>query len=91
MRILGGKWTGSVLWHLRGDPVRFNDLARMIAGASKKMISDRLRHLEAQGLIRRDVVSTKPVAVTYCITDHGKTALHVLQALKDWSESANKS
>ena len=43
MRIIGGKWTGSILWHLKDAPVRFNDLARMIGGASKKMITERLR------------------------------------------------
>jgi len=43
MRILGGKWTGSILWKLKDGPVPFNDLARMIGGASKKMIADRLR------------------------------------------------
>ena len=46
MRVLGGKWTGSILWHLRDEPVRFNDLARMIGGASKKMITERLRQLD---------------------------------------------
>ncbi|MEO1200682.1 MAG: helix-turn-helix domain-containing protein [Pseudomonadota bacterium] len=86
MRVLGGKWTGSILWHLRADPVRFNDLARMIGGASKKMIADRLRHLEAHGLIRREVMPTAPVSVRYSMTDHGRTALAVLEALQAWSE-----
>ena len=86
MRVLGGKWTGSILWHLRGEPVRFNDLARMINGASKKMISERLRHLEAHGLIQRDVMSTAPVTVQYSITGYGRTALAVLDTLKEWSE-----
>lgn len=86
MRILGGKWTGSILWHLRDEPVRFNDLARMISGASKKMLSDRLRHLQDNGLIQREVVSTAPLAIQYRITDHGRTALGVLKTLKDWSE-----
>lgn len=36
MRILGGKWKASILWHLQDGPVRFNDLARMLGGASKK-------------------------------------------------------
>ena len=45
MRIIGGKWTGSILYHLKDGPVRFNDLARMVGGASKKMITERLRHL----------------------------------------------
>jgi DNA-binding HxlR family transcriptional regulator len=86
MRVLGGKWTGSILWHLKDRPVRFNDLARMINGASKKMITDRLRHLEAHGLIRREVMDTAPVSVQYSITDHGRSALNVLDALRLWSE-----
>ncbi|MGR3590943.1 MAG: winged helix-turn-helix transcriptional regulator [Limimaricola soesokkakensis] len=87
MRIIGGKWTGSILWHLKDGPVRFNDLARMIGGASKKMITERLRHLEAQGLISREVLETSPVSVQYEVTDLGRTALDCLDALRAWSES----
>ena len=87
MRVLGGKWTGSILWHLKDAPVRFNDLARMIGGASKKMIADRLRHLEAHGLITRQVMATAPVTVHYAITEHGRTALGVLDSLRLWSEA----
>ena len=86
MRIIGGKWTGSILWHLKDDPVRFNDLARMIGGASKKVITERLRRLEAQGLIHREVVNASPVSVTYVITDFGRTALDCLDELRRWSE-----
>ncbi|MEM6382238.1 MAG: helix-turn-helix domain-containing protein [Pseudomonadota bacterium] len=86
MRILGGKWTGSILWHLKDTPVRFNDLARMINGASKKMLSDRLTHLQDHGLIVREVVSTAPLAIQYRITAYGRTALGVLETLKAWSE-----
>lgn len=87
MRILGGKWTGSILWHLKDEPVRFNDLARMIGGASKKMITERLRQLEDQGLIDRIVMDTSPIAVEYHITDFGRTALKCLDELRIWSES----
>lgn len=87
MRILGGKWTGSILWHLKDEPVRFNDLARMIGGASKKMITDRLRQLEAQGLIERHVIDTSPIAVEYIITPFGATALECLDQLRIWAES----
>ena len=87
MRILGGKWTGSILWHLKDKPVRFNDLARMVGGASKKMITERLRQLEAKGLIQRRVVDTAPIAVEYSITAFGMTALDCLDQLRLWSES----
>lgn len=86
MRIIGGKWKGSILWHLKDGPVRFNDLARMLGGASKKMISQRLTEMEQTGLLKRKVVNQRPVAVTYEITAFGKTALGVLDELKDWSE-----
>ncbi len=87
MRILGGKWTGSILWHLKDGPVRFNDLARMIGGASKKMIAERLRQLEEQGLVQRRVLDSSPVAVEYEITAFGETALDFLDALLRWSEN----
>ena len=87
MRIIGGKWTGSILWHLKDGPVRFNDLARMIGGASKKMIIERLRQLEAQGLVTRRVMDTAPVSVQYEITEFGCTALGFLDELRKWSES----
>ena len=86
MRIIGGKWTGSILWHLRDGPVRFNDLARMVGGASKKMISERLRHLEKQGLVHRQVINTVPVSVQYSVTEFGRTALGFLDELRKWSE-----
>lgn len=87
MRILGGKWTGSILWHLRDGPFRFNDLSRIIVGASKKMLTERLRHLEAQGLVHREVLQTSPVSVRYSLTARGETALACLQSLKDWTEA----
>lgn len=87
MRILGGKWTGSILWHLKDEPVRFNDLSRMIGGASKKVITERLRQLESQGLVTRRVLETSPVAVEYQITEFGCTALKTLDALRQWSEN----
>lgn len=89
MRIIGGKWKGSILWHLKDGPVRFNDLSRMLGGASKKMVTQRLRELEESGLLKRDVISTRPVAVTYEITDFGRSALGVLEELKAWSEAKN--
>ena len=91
MRIIGGKWTGSILWHLKDGPVRFNDLSRMIGGASKKMITERLRQLEAQGLVRREVMNTAPVSVQYEVTELGRTALGFLDALRNWSEGLPKA
>lgn len=86
MRLIGGKWKGSILWHLKDGPVRFNDLARQLGGASKKMVNQRLKEMEALGLVERQVLSTRPIAVAYSITEFGRSALGVLDQLRAWSE-----
>ncbi|GAB3382201.1 helix-turn-helix transcriptional regulator [Spongiibacter taiwanensis] len=87
MRLIGGKWTGSIIYHLKDEPVRFNDLARMLGGASKKMIDQRLKELEDRGMVLRKVINDRPVAVTYELTDFGRSALDILESLRNWSES----
>ena len=87
MRIIGGKWKGSILWHLQDGPVRFNDLARQLGGASKKMVTQRLKEMEDLGLVKRKVLSTRPIAVAYEITEFGRSSLTVLEQLKDWAEA----
>lgn len=89
MRLIGGKWTGSIIFHLKDGPVRFNDLNRMLGGASKKMIDQRLKELESRGMVIRTVINDRPVAVTYELTEFGKTALSVLDELRIWSETHN--
>lgn len=89
MRLIGGKWTGSIIFHLKDGPVRFNDLNRMLGGASKKMIDQRLKELESRGMVIRTVINDRPVAVTYELTAFGKTALSVLDELRIWSETHN--
>ncbi|MEM7191300.1 MAG: helix-turn-helix domain-containing protein [Pseudomonadota bacterium] len=86
MRVLGGKWKASILWHLRSGPMRFNALSRELGGASKKMINERLKEMEESGLVQRDVIATKPIAVTYALTPFGHSALGILELLHAWCE-----
>lgn len=86
MRLIGGKWKGSIIYHLKDEPVRFNDLVRMLGGASKRMVDQRLKELEAEGMVIRRVVSERPIAVTYELTDFGRSALEILDQLRAWSE-----
>lgn len=87
MRLIGGKWKGSIIYHLKDEPVRFNDLTRMLGGASKKMVDQRLKELEAEGMVLRKVINDRPVAVTYELTDFGRSALGILDDLRVWSET----
>ena len=87
MRLIGGKWTGSIIYHLKDGPVRFNDITRMLGGASKKMIGQRLKELEGRKMVTRKVINERPVAVTYELTDFGHSALDILEKLREWSET----
>jgi len=87
MRLIGGKWKGSIIYHLKDQPVRFNDLTRMLGGASKKMVDQRLKELESEGMVLRKVISERPIAVTYELTTFGESALSILESLRQWSES----
>lgn len=87
MRLIGGKWKGSIIYHLKDEPVRFNDLTRMLGGATKKMVDQRLKELEDEGMVIRKVISDRPIAVTYELTDFGKSALSILEVLRKWSEA----
>ncbi|MEM7434949.1 MAG: helix-turn-helix domain-containing protein [Myxococcota bacterium] len=87
MRIIGGKWKGSILWHLRDKPIRFGELSRQLGGASRKVLSQRLKEMEAQGLITRTVITERPLAVLYEITEFGRSSLRVLDELRSWAEA----
>ncbi len=82
--MLSGKWKASILWHLGKGPLRFNDLVRQFKGTSKKIIDQKLKELEQESLVERNVLSDKPLAVIYKITESGNTALEILKMLKAW-------
>ncbi len=84
LKILGGKWKPIILWHLNRGTLRFNELSRLIEGITQKMLTQQLRELEADGLIRRKVYPEVPPKVEYSMTEHGKSLKPVLQAMGDW-------
>ena len=69
--------------------MRFNELARHLGGASKKVLTQRLKEMEETGFLQRQVLDLRPIAVEYQITDFGKSALALLEELKSWSEKHN--
>ena len=84
---LSDKWVTLVLTALSGEPRRYSELSRMIAGVSQKMLTQTLRTLERDGLITRTITASVPVRVDYELTSLGRTLLPVMRAIKDWSES----
>ena len=83
MRLIGGKWKGSLIYHLKDGPVRFNDLVRLLRGASKKMIDQRLKELDSENMVIRKVLRDRTIAVSYELTEFGLTAINILDELRN--------
>ena len=83
---VGDKWAVLILLLLREEPMRFNQLRRTIEGISQKMLSQVLKSLERDGLIRRHAIATVPVTVEYSITPLGLTLAAAVDPLRDWAE-----
>ena len=82
--LLRGKWTILVLYHLQGQPVRFNELQRRMSKLDPATLSSLLKRMQLEGLIvRTDYKSTVP-HVEYSLTDLGKHFLPVLEAMQVW-------
>lgn len=81
MRLLGGAWTPNVLWYLRDSPRRFSELKSDLDGISAKMLSARLRTLERDGVIYREVKPTSPPTVEYGLTPLGGRLIPAIDAV----------
>jgi DNA-binding HxlR family transcriptional regulator len=75
-----------ILLLLRQEPKRFNQLRRAIEGISQKMLSQVLKSLERDGLIRRRAIATVPVTVEYSLLPLGATLAAAVDPLRDWAE-----
>jgi DNA-binding HxlR family transcriptional regulator len=88
LKILEGRWKLAILFHLFGGKVlRFSDLERAIPAVSPKMLSQQLRQMEVDGIVRRIVHPQVPPKVEYCLTGWGQALCPVLDALLQWTES----
>jgi DNA-binding HxlR family transcriptional regulator len=81
MRLLGGAWTPNVIWYLSAGPRRFGELRRDIPRISSKVLSDRLRAMEANGVVTRRVVPTSPPSVEYALSELGEELIPVIKAI----------
>jgi DNA-binding HxlR family transcriptional regulator len=86
LEVLANKWALYVLAALRDRPRRFNELRRILEGVTQKMLTQTLRALERDGLIRREVYPTSPLRVEYSLTALGVGAGRLTAAIGDWSK-----
>lgn len=87
---MGGAWTPNVIWYLRAGPRRFSELRGDLGAVSAKVLVARLRKMEADGVVLREVKPTSPPTVEYSLTDLGQQLQPVLEAMVQVSKQLEK-
>src|SRR5215510_11508685 len=89
IELIGKRWTGAIVCALTERPMRFGELRRVVPGLSDRLLSQRLRELEEEGLVQRDVEAGTPVRVTYSLTECGGGLGPAIHELQVWARRWN--
>ena len=85
VELIGRRWTGAILRALLSGSARYSDIAESVPGVSAALLSERLKELEATGIVERHVIPSTPVRVEYRLTPKGEDLLPVVQAVGRWA------
>jgi DNA-binding HxlR family transcriptional regulator len=86
IELIGRRWVGAVLRVLVAGPARFNELLAAVPNLSDRLLTERLRELEREGLVTRTVSPDRPIRVTYELTDCGRSLSEIICTIGSWSE-----
>lgn len=86
IEILGKRWTGLIIRVLLPSPRRFSEMTGIITGLSDRLLSERLKELEACGIVERRVYPETPVRIEYVLTDKGRELDQVVVAIQRWAD-----
>lgn len=87
IELIGRRWTGVILRAMLSGAARFSDIAAAVPGLSDRLLSERLKELEAEGIVTRTVVPSTPVRITYDLTPKGQALNEVIVAVSSWAEN----
>jgi DNA-binding HxlR family transcriptional regulator len=85
VELVGKRWTGAILWTLTERPHYFAEITAAIPGLSDKLLSQRLRELEDEGVVERSVHAGSPARVSYALTEKGRDLRPAIAELRDWA------
>jgi DNA-binding HxlR family transcriptional regulator len=87
VELVGKRWTGAILFVLMDGPTRFSEFKRLVPDLSDRLLSERMKELEAEGIVERRVIDDTPIRVEYVLTEKGKALEPAVRALKLWARS----
>jgi DNA-binding HxlR family transcriptional regulator len=87
VELVGKRWTGAILIVMMDGPLRFSEIKQLVPDLSDRLLSERLKELEAEGIVERSVACGTPVRVEYSLTDKGRALEPTVRALKRWAHA----
>src|SRR3954470_22694159 len=87
IELVGKRWTGAIVAVLLEGPARFSEIRDCVPDLSDRLLSERLKELEAEGIVERHVLDETPVRVEYALTEKGQALEPAVLALKRWARS----
>lgn len=86
LEVIGGKWKCVILCHLTHGKKRTSDLKRIMPAITQKMLTQQLRELENDGIVKRIVYNQVPPKVEYELSEYGRSLEPILTALCNWGD-----
>jgi DNA-binding HxlR family transcriptional regulator len=87
VELVGKRWTGAILFVLMDGPARFSEVKQLVPDLSDRLLSERMKELEAEGIVERRVIDDMPVKVEYALTEKGAALEPAVRALKLWARA----
>jgi DNA-binding HxlR family transcriptional regulator len=87
VELIGRRWTGAIMRALYCGDIRFSEITKTIPGLSDRLLSERLKELEHEGLVARTVIPETPVRIEYHLTAKGNDLGQVMRAIASWAEN----
>ena len=86
VELVGRRWTGAILRVLMDGPLRFSEIAQAVPELSDRLLSERMKELEARGIVERTVLPGPPVRVEYSLSKMGRELAPALSELQRWAK-----
>lgn len=87
IEIIGRRWTGAIVRSMLAGACRFSEILGAIPELSDRLLSERLKELEHEGIVERLVTPSTPVRIEYRLTDKGRALASVVRSVADWAEA----